>query len=211
METPWLQEELPLIKHKYKFTFPKFHVLPKLHKPGIIKGRPIAGMVNWITTPVSLILDHRLQKQLHLFPNILKNSLQLVQELEIGNNLNAFAMHDCYLITADIESLYPNINIERLLKIIDDIDFTCTPLATFVCGNSYVQYKQEVYRQKNGIPMGTNSAVTLANMYVGSIIDKFIETRPQVLYYRRYIDDLFIIWKGDLADLYDPKVRVLAP
>jgi hypothetical protein len=46
--------------------------------------------------------------------------------------------------------------------------------------------------------MGTNAAVTLANMYVGSLIDKFIDSRPQVIYYKRYIDDIFIIWKGDL-------------
>ena len=59
-------------------------------------------------------------------------------------------------------------------------------------------YNDQIYHQTNGIPMGTNAAVTLANMYVGSLIDTFIASRRQVIYYKRYIDDLFIIWKGDL-------------
>ena len=198
LNTDWFEEERPLIKFKYSFTLPKFHVMPKLHKEGPVKGRPIAGMTNWITTPISRILDHRLLKQLHLYPNILKNSLQLVKELEFGNNINAFAAHDCYLITADIESLYPNIDIAKLSEIIESIDPTCTALTDFVCANSYVKYNDQVFKQLNGIPMGTNAAVSLANMYVGQIIDRFIDSRPQVIQYRRYIDDLFIIWKGSL-------------
>ena len=194
----WYDHEKPLINHHFSFTFPKFHLLPKLHKPGPIKGRPIAGQVNWITTPISKILDHRLQSSLHSFPHILKNSEQLAQEIEVGNDLNTFKDHDCYLITADIESLYPNMDVSKLIKIIDKIDGTCSPLVDFVCKHSYLSYNDQIYHQTNGIPMGTNAAVTLANMYVGSLIDTFIASRRQVIYYRRYIDDLFIIWKGDL-------------
>lgn len=194
----WYDHERPLINHHFFFTFPKFHLLPKLHKSGPIKGRPIAGQVNWITTPISKILDHRLQSSLHSFQHILKNSDQLAQELQVGNDLDTFKDYDCSLITADISSLYPNMDISRLLKIVDKIDNTCTPLVEFVCKHSYVEYNDKIYHQINGIPMGTNAAVTLANMYVGSLIDTFIATRPQVIYYKRYIDDLFIIWKGDL-------------
>jgi hypothetical protein len=194
----WREHETPLINHRFSFTFPKFHILPKLHKTGTLKGRPIAGQVNWITTPISRIVDHRLQEQLLEFDNILKNSQQLVNEIEFGNNQNEFQDHDCYLITADIESLYPNMDISKLIKMIDKLDITCTSLVDYVCKNSYVEYNSKIYHQLNGIPMGTNAAVTLANIYVGTLIDKFIASRPQVIHYRRFIDDLFIIWKGDL-------------
>jgi hypothetical protein len=195
----WYDHERPLINHQFSFTFPKFHILPKLHKPGVVKGRPISGQVNWITTPVSTILDHRLQEHAHLFPDILTNSQQLVKDLELLNDSSFINNSNLWMITADIESLYPNIKIDRLLSIIGTIDYCCVPLTEFVCNHSYVKYNNKIYKQVDGIPMGTNAAVTLANFYVGSLIDQFICSRPEVLYYRRYIDDLFIIWKDDLT------------
>jgi hypothetical protein len=200
----WYRHEEPLIKHTYKFTLPKFHVLPKLHKAGQVKGRPIAGQVNWITTPISIILNHRLQEYLPAFPNILKNSNQLVNDLELfnasnyltDNNLN---INDIWIITGDIEALYPNIDIQKLIAIINSIDSSLTEMVDFICNNSYIHYFGKVYKQLNGIPMGTNAAVSLANIYVGQIIDEYIDSRPNTIYYRRYIDDLFILWKGDIT------------
>jgi hypothetical protein len=198
-KTPWYSNEKPLTQHQYDFKFPNFHVLPKLHKSGRIKGRPIAGQVNWITTPISIILDNRLQKHLHLFPNILKNSLQLVNDLELFNQSTlASQIEDIWIITGDIESLYPNMKLNKLYTIIEELDFELSPLVDFVCRHSYVKYFGKIYKQLDGIPMGTNAAVSMANVYVGSIIDRYIDSRPQTIYYRRYIDDLFILWKGDL-------------
>lgn len=199
LEHYWYRNERPLINHHFEFTWPKFHVLPKLHKPGIVKGRPIAGQVNWITTPLARILEHRLRPVLRDFTNVLKNSFSLVQHIEEFNHSKYTQNDDLWFITGDIESLYPNIQISRLLKIINKKDPTCTALCEFVCNNSYVQYDQKIYKQLNGIPMGTNAAVSLANIYVGTLIDGFIESRPNCIYFRRYIDDLFIIWKGDIS------------
>jgi hypothetical protein len=198
LNTYWNQNERPLIKFKWEFSIPKFHILPKLHKLGPVKGRPIAGQVNWITTPVSKILDHRLQNFLSEYPCILKNSFQLVEELDLLNDTDLLQNENIWIITGDIESLYPNINTQKLVRLISNLDITSGPLCEFVCENSYVTYNNKVYQQLQGIPMGTNAAVTLANLYVGSLIDRFIESRPDVIYYRRYIDDLLIIWKGKL-------------
>jgi hypothetical protein len=208
MDTIWYQAEKSLINHHFSFTFPKFHLLPKLHKQGPIKGRPIAGQVNWITTPVSIILDHRLSQHMYQFDCIIKNSEQIVNDMELLNMENTFSNYDCHFITADIESLYPNMDVTKLVRMIDSLDNTCTPLVEYVCKNSYIQYDGKIYQQTNGIPMGTNAAVTLANIYVGSLIDKFIDSRPEVFYYRRYIDDLFIVWKGDLTRFESFKIAV---
>lgn len=194
----WYSAEQPLISFEYDFQFPKFHCLPKLHKQGKVKGRPIAGQVNWITTPISIVLDHRLQKDLFKFPNILKNSNQLVKELEMFNFGPDLMEEEIYFITGDVEALYPSMDLKRLSEIISRVNHECTPLVDFVCQNSFVSYAERIYHQINGIPMGTNAAVSLANIYVGDRIDRYIESRKQVLYYRRYIDDLFILWKGPL-------------
>jgi hypothetical protein len=47
--------------------------------------------------------------------------------------------------------------------------------------------------------MGTNAAVALANMYVGFLIDRYILNNPLVHWYKRYIDDLFILWTGSMT------------
>ncbi len=199
--TYWFYIERNCINHTYNFKWPKFQCLPKLHKSGKIKGRPIAGQTEWITTPVSRILDYRLQKELYRFPNILPNSFSLVKDLSYFNSTTLISNQDIWIITGDIESLYPNIQLTKLFSIIEEIDITCKPLTEFICNNSYILYNDLIYHQKKGIPMGTNAAVSLANIYVGYLIDKYIESRPQTLWYRRYIDDLFILWKGTSSQL----------
>ena len=212
-DTIWYKSEQRMINNNYSFTWPKFHVLPKIHKSGPLKGRPIAGQVNWITTPVSKILDRRLQKCSHLhhstnFNCILKNSQELVHDLETINQSDLINNTDIHILTADIESLYPNIDLEKLYKIIDKIDPTLTPLTRFVCDNSYITYNGKIYKQLNGIPMGTNAAVTLANLYVGFQIDKYITERRQVKYFKRYIDDLFWLYVGSKDEYIEFQRRV---
>lgn len=197
--TYWNYRERSCINHNYEFKWPKFHCLPKLHKLGPIKGRPIAGQTEWITTPVSRILDYRLQKELYQFPNILPNSYSLVKDLTDDFNISHHVNNpDIWIITGDIESLYPNMNLQKLYSIIDRIDITSVALTEFICKNSYVIYNDLIYHQIHGIPMGTNAAVTLANIYVGYLIDRYISNNPLTLWYKRYIDDLFILWTGSM-------------
>ena len=185
-----------------KFRFPNFHVLPKLHKPGPLSSRPIAGAINWTTTPISTILENRLQEAVRLFPNILKNSQQLVKELEHFNESENRPQH-FYIITGDVNALYPSIQQERLTEIFNNLGnnkfIGLIPLIEFILKNAYVKYNGKVFLQKNGIPMGTNAAVALANIYMGTI-DHYISSRPRCIYYRRFIDDLFILWTGPLEE-----------
>lgn len=183
------------VKHT-KINFPNFYCLPKLHKEGALKGRPIAGAVSWISTPISRILNYRLEPHLIKYDSILKNSQQLVKELEILNE--NMPQEPLLLITGDIQSLYPNIDLTLLRKICIEEDFELEYLVDFVLDNSYVKYNNKVYKQKDGIPMGTNAAVHLANLYLAKLLDPYLSSRPQTFFYRRYIDDVFILWKGTI-------------
>jgi hypothetical protein len=192
-----------------EFTLPKFYVLPKLHKSGPLKGRPIVGATNWITTPISKLLDIRLRRTITTFPSILKNSQQLVQELEIGNKGDStYFNQNLRFIVGDVASLYPNVKIPKLEKIIADLDFECSDFTKFVLRHSYTEYNNSAYQQKSGIAMGTNSAVSLANIYMGHLIDPLLENHPNVLFYRRFIDDLFILWNGTDAQWLTLKCEI---
>jgi hypothetical protein len=197
----WYTNELKLLRTESNFKLPYFHCLPKIHKPGPLKGRPIAGATNWITTPVSRILDDRLKPLLPNYDSVLTNSTSLCDELHLANDYLPSADNTMHFITGDVTSLYPNIDRRKLRLILEKLDFTTVPLFDFIHDYSYVQYNNKVYKQTSGITMGTNCAVNLANIYMGELIDKYIESRPNhVFYYRRYIDDLFIIWTGTIAE-----------
>ncbi|KII62494.1 hypothetical protein RF11_11694 [Thelohanellus kitauei] len=53
-------------------------------------------------------------------------------------------------------------------------------------------FRNEVYRQPNGIFMGSSYSPTLAYLYLLDF-DKNILSNPHVHYYARYIDDIFVI------------------
>ena len=194
----WYPHEQKFLAKHSDFKLPEFYILPKVHKTGPLSGRPIAGAVKWITTPVSKILELRLKPLLLPYDTVLKNSQQLVDEFALLNSGPPPCLENFYFITGDVVSLYPNINIIRLKTILDRLDFTLSPIAAFVLDNSFVKYATKIYKQLSGIAMGTNAAVSLANIYMAEIYDRFISSQPQVRYYRRYIDDLFIIWTGTI-------------
>lgn len=197
-------QELKYIKSwpSEQFKFPNFYVLPKIHKPGNLTSRPITGAVNWITTPISTILESRLQEAMLLIPNLLKNSHQLVLELEQFNQ-STDTPKKFYIITGDVNTLYPSINQRRLIHLFNTLGqnkfMDLIPLIEFILENAYTKYNGKIFLQKNGIPMGTNAAVALANIYMGNI-DEYITDRPRCIYYRRFIDDLFLIWDGTLEE-----------
>ncbi len=216
--TPWYQHERAFLKHWKDFEIPHFHCLPKLHKSGPLKGRPIAGAVHWITTPISRILDLRLQPLIaEHYQTVLKNSQQLCEDLELANSYIPDDTTEFYMITGDVTALYPNVNTTRLKRIIHQLNYELDDMVAFVLDHSYVQYDGKVYHQDTGIAMGTNAAVSLANIYMGHIIDRFLRQQPEVFYYKRYIDDLFILWKGTKArwvhiasilNKLDPKIKI---
>lgn len=193
--------ELNFIKKWSEFNVPNFYIMPKLHKFGPIKGRPIAGSTNWYTTPISIILEQRLRPHMAEFDSILKNSEQLVKDMVIFNNF--YEGPKPLLISGDVEALYPSIDIDDLLFEIEQVDPSLVPLAAFVLKNNYVMYNQQVFHQLNGIAMGTNSAVSLANFYMGRKIDPIFSTFENVIYYKRYIDDIQLFWIGSRTEWND--------
>lgn len=71
----------------------------------------------------------------------------------------------------------------------------------FILEHNLVQYANHAYYQNNGIPMGTNAAVNLANWYLAQNLDPHFLQHQSILHYKRYIDDLFFIWTGTLSEL----------
>lgn len=186
---------------------PAFHGLPKLHKNGDLKLRPIVGATNWLTTNPSKLLSHFLQRESASSPlhTILRDSKSLASNLD-----DLKLPKNAIIFTMDATSLYTNMTVDLTLSsLVEFLQLRPNPqlqtilplLAEFVLNNNYFEYNNRIYKQTQGIAMGTNAAVHLANIYVFYHFDRYFETHPKMLFYKRYIDDVFGIWSGTEDEL----------
>lgn len=178
---------------------PKFHVLPKLHKTGSAT-RPIIGSPSWITTKWSIFLESELAKFKCKY--VIENSQNLVKKVE-GMALPK----GCWLCSADVTSLYTNMDLGTLYTTIlkKTGNITYIDILQFICENNYFEYAEEVYQQRNGIAMGTNVAVRCANLYL-DLFDEYFA--PQCLFYCRYIDDIFFVFPYNIIKFIKMKIKM---
>lgn len=186
----------------YCTQLPIFHVLPKVHKMPIPidyaaqpPSRPIIASLRYYTTPWSKWLGVRLEELSSQQPFLLRDSKQLVQQLEhLEFPLTA------KLMTADATSLYTYIPQNTLIQFIFDLASGMADalflkyVVKFVITNNFFIYNNKFFHQKMGIAMGTNAAVHLANLFLAHTFDQKIASHAQVLFYRRYIDDILIVY-----------------
>lgn len=105
-------------------------------------------------------------------PTVLRDSSELIQLLE-NTVLPKF---NCFLVTADVVSLYPNVDTKKALVALDlllwEAQAPKTPLliqfARLVFENNFLssEFSPNIFHQKFGIAMGTPFAVTAANAFV---------------------------------------------
>ena len=108
---------------------------------------------------------------------------------------------------------------------IDSSDFGATDLIKmieFVVRNTYFTMGDSLYKQVHGIPMGTDCAPQLANLFLHSLEHKYvmqsIKKKPnqihKIKHIFRFIDDLTVINGGDVLDtikhdIYPPYLNLL--
>lgn len=188
----------------------KFYLLMKMHKE-IPVGRPIVSTIGSPTYFASKYVDYMLKPLLRFIPSYVESSQHLVHQLETQTFPS-----DCVICCADIESLYPNIPIKEGLDFVrkaisrmrheipdiarhlrDDktIDFIID-LLSFILHNNYFVFGSQWYRQLQGTAMGTPAAVPFACLFVYEVEYRvFKATNLKPLFFKRYIDDLFLIFR----------------
>lgn len=135
-------------------------------------------------------------------PTVLKDSKSLVQLLED----TVIPDENCWLITADVESLYTNIptreGIEYMKQFLSNCELPTAKvtlfirLLTLVLENNYLQFLEEYYKQIDGTAMGTPVAVVFANIFMYMLEKHVIEHfKDHIFLYKRFLDDLLMILK----------------
>lgn len=209
---------------------PAFYCLPKMHKSGPTKGRPIVSSINSVTYHASLYLHNYLVQLRPYIPNIVTNSADVILQMEDLRTDDP----DLVVVCADVANLYPSIPINFGLqavrnfllginirarhgeKILVDvsllqIDFI-VDLLKWVLTNNYLQFKGVIYHQLTGTAMGTPAAVMYADIVL-AYLEHPVLKRVKPLYYGRYLDDVFCLLhrkdKDDLIQLFNQRCAAI--
>ena len=194
--------------------------LPKLHKEKL-SIRPIVSQIDHPTRNISKFLHEQLIDTAIHAPSYIKNSYELI------NLIEKLKYHkDIVILTCDIVSLYTNIPTKEGIKLAtksyqrhnignpDALNLTALEilLNNTLTGNVF-SYNTDFYQQTDGTAMGTIMAPTYANCYLASK-EKQIINSNNILLYKRYIDDILIIYKdqngsieafkNELKEAYSP-------
>lgn len=187
------------------YKLPYFQGLPKIHKTPIT-FRPIIPNVDWITTKLSQYMSKWLTAIMKAYPWVILNSSDCLTTL---GESQFFHSEKTLLITADVVSLYTNIDIREGIDTVcqllsdnidlyddqiypEDIPFFKDSLS-IILDNNYFQFGNTTFRQIKGTAMGTNMAPAYANLFM---VAHELKWRKSPLFpktYFRYLDDIFYI------------------
>jgi len=205
-------------------------MLVKLHKPEPtpITGRPIVASIRCLTYNASKYLDKFLQPLMIRFHSYLKNTFDVIEILES----QAFPQ-DTVILTGDVNSLYPSINIKDGLNAVNtalrlftdfspDVIAFVSDLLEWVLSNNFITFGDTYWLQIKGTAMGTPVAVTFANIYLSMLeYEMAALVRSQVnsqldlsniLMYKRFIDDIVALFTSlEQAQLYATQFNLLRP
>ena len=188
---------------------PIFYMLPKIHKINH-PGRPVISSVNSHTEKISAYVDEFLRPIAERLPSYIRDTTDFIQGIKVLGKLPV----ECYLVTLDVSSLYTNIDIDEGLTVVQEeliktnwvkpSPQTLTCLLEKVLRLNNFTFNDEHFIQIKGTAMGTRVAPNFANVYMGRFEENFVyktEWSNNVIIWVRFIDDIFLIWKGDIDSL----------
>ena len=184
---------------------PRLYGLPKIHKENC-PLRPILDMSNspyhaiarWLKELIKPIQQHLCKHSLHDTFDFVDS----VKDLEINNKR---------MCSLDIVSLFTNV---PLLETIDFIcDFICESQMTFPIPltdfkelllrctfNVQFLFNGTIYRQRDGVAMGSPLGPILADIFVSKLESDVLKpVIDRVTFYKRYVDDIFIIHDANIC------------
>ena len=189
------------------------HCLPKDHKEGELKGRPIHSATDTPSTHLSKFLVKALTPLLshvhaHLrntedFLNFLneveKEEIHGMCSLDVKNLYGSIPLEDVSEDTLGVFTAVTNFfeehQSETCLSGLELRDFE--KLLRLSITTDTILINDKGYSQKNGLAMGNNLAPMLAIIYMHKLDQLIIEKSEGAVSLKRYIDDIFAVLHSD--------------
>ena len=187
-------------------TRPRMYGLQKIHKPGV-PLRPILSMIN---AP-----QHELAKWLSevLKPVVAKYSAHTIRDtFQFCSDITEFDQQhgakELFMCSFDVTSLFTNIPLEETIGICLDSLYRDPDVPSPVVPETLLRkllfkatteiefsFDNIMYRQVDGVAMGSPLGPILANIFCGFCEAK-INSDEFPSFYRRFVDDTFSIFQG---------------
>lgn len=184
---------------------PEFYGLPKIHKDGV-PIRPICDYRGSSTYFLGFELNKILKPITLNSPYTLKNSYDFAQaikdyQIPVGYSMASF----------DVVSLFTKVPMADTINYISEVlnrnddwkertsmtSKDIVDLLKICTNNNYFKWKEKLYKLTDGTPMGSPISPVLAEFIMQKLEVNKVEGNPNILFYRRYVDDCFLIYKSE--------------
>jgi len=188
----------------------RLYFLTKTHKPDL-SIRPIVSSVNSATENLSSFVEGYLHNIMVRSASYLKDTTQFIREIT-----NIDIQQTDILVTIDVKSLYTSIpnkdGLQACYEAWRDEEIrdpqhppaeTLRHLLEIVLKLNTLEFNKEFYLQTQGSAMGAVLAPAYANVFMTKLESEVINlSEHKPVYYRRYIDDIFLLWREGEMELH---------
>ncbi|CAF3570708.1 unnamed protein product [Rotaria socialis] len=187
-----------------------FYGLPKIHKTGY-PIRPIISTIGSFQYELSKYLAKAIKDSSPQADSDIKDSFEFVKKIK--NTI--LSQEKSYIICSfDVESLYTNVPVEEAINVTLDFIFKLKQknanipfsreqmkkLLELSVRDAPFRFQNKIYKQIDGVAMGSPLAPILANLWLQKIeqkLNKFSKNRPVI--WLRYVDDIFCLF--DISEI----------
>jgi len=181
--------------------------LSKIHKPAINnvpKLRPILSAIKCPTYKLSQYLN-KILKPFTTNEYTTRDSFSFATEIRMQQSTK-------FMSSLDVDSLFTNIPLLETINICCELLFERNALVdglnkdefkellTLATTESFILFDNRYYQQIDGVAMGSPLGPTLANIFLCYNEKIWLNDCPtsfKPLYYRRYVDDIFLLFQDD--------------
>ena len=201
---------------------PEAYAIPKIHK-NPWKGRPICPGYCLPQNPASKVLSKITRPFIDNLPWVIQGSKDFVRKLA---DIKIPVGRKAWIVSADVVNFYPSVDVDLLRRILNEFaDEILVPeelqkgLITLPQRERRIDYYERLFDialeppvmtflskilvQQKGLPMGAAGSPDAANMFGAyherNWIQRYIND-PDVLFYGRYLDDIFTLVLAETAD-----------
>ena len=195
----------------------RVYFLPKIHKKKgqddkIPPGRPVVSGNGCPTEKISQFVDHFLTPTTKHIKSYVKDTTDFLGKI---NKLGKMPP-GTIIASLDVVALYPNIPNKEGMEAakrtfsrtrpgyVQPSNESLLKLLNLVLTKNNFQFNGKNYLQIRGTAIGTKTAVSFANNYMGEFERLFVYLfGKQPLVWYRFIDDVFIVWTHGLEALHE--------
>ena len=175
--------------------------LPKVHKDNV----PIRPIISMLNTP-GYKLGKWLQKYvkpLSLGKYGVKDTFEAVDKIK-----NVVLSAESTIVSFDVKNFFPSVPIKKAIDLITEKVFqndNCKPHCTkdffremllYVNLGCLVKYEGQVWKQVEGVAMGSPLSADISNAFLSIIEEKKLTTDCQPKCYMRYVDDTLAVFEN---------------